>query len=180
MRHLLFPLHKSTSTTISLSDTSLYLCYCRHTVFHTCRHCSLLHHSFGPYWRLRPSSRRSKSRVAQRLISADIHKISRERGTEHASVCYHIVVMVLRIWKHSRVSMTLPRQLGWLGETSQASWCIFLSLFFFFFGSFSSFSPLATPKSPPLYPSFFQACPQFSSLVFCSNEKFFPLLQSIR
>lgn len=125
---------------------------------------SWLHHSVGSHRRLQPSRCQNKSTVTQRLISADIHKIC----GEHASVCYRIVAMALGIWKHSRVSMTLPRQLGWLGETSQASWCIF--------PRFLKKALLATlPPSLPLCPSsFFQACPQFSSLVFCPNETFFP------
>lgn len=89
----------------------------------------MLHHGFG---RLRPLRRQNNRIVTGRLISADFHKICRKGGTgrEHASVCYSIVSMVPRIWKHARVSMTSPRQLGWLGETISPSFFI-LQLFFF-------------------------------------------------
>lgn len=54
---------------VSLSDTTLYLCYRRHTAFHTQRYCLGLHHLFWSHWRLWPSRRRNRSRVTQRLIS---------------------------------------------------------------------------------------------------------------
>lgn len=151
---------------VSLSDTTLYLCYRRHTAFHTQRYFLWLHHLFRSHWRLWPSRRRNRSRVTQRLISADIHKLCRERARVLASVWYRIITMALRIWKLSRVSMTLPQQLGWLGETRQACWCIFplfLKIFQLFFFSFGH----PEVHHPPRLPSFFQACPQFSSLVHC-------------
>lgn len=107
------------------------------------RYCSSSPRSSGRDRRSCPQRRHNKSTGAHRLIPADIHKICRERGREHDSVCYHIVAMVLRMWKHSRVPMTLPRQLGWLGKTSQASWCIFFPLFL---KSFNSSSSLLGPR----------------------------------
>lgn len=141
------------------------------TLFRTRRHWHWLHHSFGFYWRLRPSRRQNKSRVTQRLISADIHKICRE----HASVCCHIVAMVHRIWRHYIVSMTLPRQLGWLGETSQAfSPPFFLNFQLLFF---SSGHPFLLHSSPHRLlsglSSVFPACLLFKWEVFS-------LFQSIR
>lgn len=57
-----------------------YLIFCRRTLFPARRYCSWLHHLFGSHWRLWPSRRQNKSRVAQQLISAHIHKICCEWG----------------------------------------------------------------------------------------------------
>lgn len=93
----------------------------------------------------------------------------RSEGRERDAELYHVVAMAPRIWKHSRVSMTLPRQLGWLGETSEASWCIFPLVFPPFF-HLSALLPLLWPPRVPNIPP--KASLRPVSLVFCPSEKF--------
>lgn len=118
-------------------------------------------------WRLWPSRRQIKTRVAQQLIFGDIHRICRERGREHASVCYHVVAMALRVWKESRVSMTLPQRLQWLGETIQA-----------FFFLFKFFSLSFCPSLPLFFCSDHRDCPVFSLLFLFYQIVQAPLLLS--
>lgn len=168
----ILPLHNSALTLFSLCDMTVYLtvetrCSTRADAVHYIIHmdpaegCGLQGVIIKTGWH-------------SSLSAADIHKICRERGRER---CNHIVAMVPRVWKNSRVSMTLPRRLGWLDETSQASWCISPLLFFFL--HLSALLPLLPTQSFPSQAPF-QACPQFSSLVFCPNEVLFSLLPSIR
>lgn len=144
---------------------------CRNTLFHTRRYC-WFHHSHGSCQRLRPSRRHNKGRVAHQLIcswySQNLQGASK-RGRERYK---HIVAMVPVVWKNSRVSMTLPRRLGWLDETSQASWCICPLLFFFFCIFQLFFLSFAHPELPPKL--LFRPVLSFLLLYFVQMRCYFP------
>lgn len=123
--------------------------------------------SFGSRWRLQPSRRWNRSRVTQRLILADIGKLFSEWEWVRALVCYHIVAMVFWIWKLSRVSMTLPQQLGWLSETKWVHFALFLKIFkrLFCIGN------IRVPHCLDPTPSLFR--PVHSFALFCFVQRFF-------
>lgn len=149
---------------VSLSDTTLYFCDRRHSVFHTQRYFHRLHHSVESHWRLQPSRRQNRSRAAQRLISADIPQTPRGAREGARLLC----ATTLLPWRSGSGNF---QEFPWHCHSNLDDLVKptrHLDVFFPFSKNLSAplllFWPPWRPP-PPWPPSFIQACPQFSSFV---------------
>lgn len=122
------PLHNSVLTLVILCDMTIY--------FTVETHCSTRADTVGYIIHMDPAEGcglRGVKIKAGWCSSLSLLIFTANLQGEREGACYHIVAMVPRVWKNSRVSMTLPRRLGWLDETSQASWCTFPFIFYFIY-----------------------------------------------
>lgn len=157
--------------------STLSLCYCRRIMLQTNRHCWWSCHSFRSHWRLWPSRHQNKSEGnsgLSRLILTN--SAGREAGSEGARLgvlphCCHGSQNLETFESFHDIATAT-----WMTWWNQPGILMHFSLLFEKKSFSSSSSLLATPRFPSASPpqASFQACPQFSSLVFCPNEKFFP------